>query len=820
MRSPCDRRGGSAVRAAVVTIFVAVLLSAVPADALQNGADRQLTTTGDLVDLTDSAGEADVAYNTRTGESLVVYSATEASPSPQWEVYGQRLTATGEPIGPRLTLGGVGVDTDPNFVRPEPAVAYSATSGRWMVVFSIDDQQLSRPNDKFEVFARTVTDAGTVGTSLIGVSETGQNDDAGDDAQHPDIAWNPDDNQFLVAWDARQNDVGLYDSIRIQRLSGIGTVLGGDQIISGIGGTGGDTPRNRPAVAYGATAQRGLAVWFGEPTPDCCKEQELIGQLLLRTGAATGPNDFHVTKTGVEGDREANAGIIPGDGVTSPPPDLIFDPIANRFIAVYMGDPGTGGMVAGKHEAFAQRVNPAGTRDGDAVRLSQTPPNDASTTGANAPAIARDPLSGESVVLWWAVPGQAPFAAGEREIFGQRLAAAAVPLGGDFRAGQTGPDGQAATGSQRPAAAGFPGGYQAVWDGRPTGFKLELHGDQLHLPSLSLGDLTVAESAGTANVPVTVTNPDPAGVPISVTAATAPGSALAGTDYLHQAGPLSLPALAAAATFDVPIVPDAAVEPTESFTATLSAPSGAILGDGQATVTVTDDDEAPSPPEPGSGTATTPGLAGTTITPGPTGTPTTRDPAKLQVLRAQVRRGRLDVLAQITARATGTIRMSFRSGGRTTQFDAAISSGGRIQVDRLLPAVQRRRTTGILTIVYGGNARVRPDDVRLRAASGKALLTRDVARINSRRLEVSGTISRRARGVVRLRLAYVEADGDITELSYRARIVIPRSGAGRWSIREALPARAAAVGGQVDIQFTGYEPQLIRGEQLSKQVDP
>jgi subtilisin-like proprotein convertase family protein len=190
-------------------------------------------------------------------------------------------------------------------------------------------------------------------------------------------------------------------------------------------------------------------------------------------------------------------------------------------------------------------------------------------------------------------------------------------------------------------------------------------------------------------------------------------------------------------------------------------------------------------------------------------------PAKLEVLRAGVSGGRLDVLAAITARATGTVRVSYRSAGRTTRFDAAIRRG-RIRFRKGLPRSQRSKPTGIVTLVYRGTAAVQPDSVTLRAARGKARLVRTTSRIDSRgRLRVAGTITPRARGVVRVRLGYSGAGGVVRFLDYRAKIA-----AGRWSVSRQLPAATATAGGQLSIQFTGYEPRRIRGEQIAKEVKP
>lgn len=192
-----------------------------------------------------------------------------------------------------------------------------------------------------------------------------------------------------------------------------------------------------------------------------------------------------------------------------------------------------------------------------------------------------------------------------------------------------------------------------------------------------------------------------------------------------------------------------------------------------------------------------------------------RFPAKIQVLRAGVRRGRLDVLARITGRATGRVKVTYASSGRKTTFTAPITKN-RIRFKRKLPKKQRRKTTGIFKLEYEGNDRVRPDEVRLRAANGKAHLKRETVKIDGKgRLRVSGTISKRARGVVRIRLGYDTGDGDVEFLPYRAKI-----DDGKWSLTQKLPDDAAENGGQLSIQFTGYERRRMRGEQLAKAVRP
>jgi hypothetical protein len=213
----------------------------------------------------------------------------------------------------------------------------------------------------------------------------------------------------------------------------------------------------------------------------------------------------------------------------------------------------------------------------------------------------------------------------------------------------------------------------------------------------------------------------------------------------------------------------------------------------------------PTPPGPGTGPGPGPGQAGSSA----------KASAKLAVLRAGIAGGTLDVLASMTSLATGTIDATFVNNGTTTRFAVKIPANPRlIKVRRALSSKARRGGTGILTLTYRGNDKVRPDDVRLRAATGKALLKRTASKIDAAgNLLVSGTISSRARGVVRVRFEYGDGAQGVSTLNLRGTI---RSG--RWSVTQKLPAGAAKAGGQLSIQFTGYQAGRMRGEQAAKAV--
>jgi hypothetical protein len=95
------------------------------------------------------------------------------------------------------------------------------------------------------------------------------------------------------------------------------------------------------------------------------------------------------------------------------------------------------------------------------------------------------------------------------------------------------------------------------------------------------------EGERVVNVSVVV---DPSGLPITVDYATADGTAQRGTDYLGTNGTLTFPPGTAFRLLPLTFLGDAVVEPNETFTVNLSAPTNATIADGQAEVAIVNDD--------------------------------------------------------------------------------------------------------------------------------------------------------------------------------------------------------------------------------------
>jgi len=120
--------------------------------------------------------------------------------------------------------------------------------------------------------------------------------------------------------------------------------------------------------------------------------------------------------------------------------------------------------------------------------------------------------------------------------------------------------------------------------------------DSAVLPTISLTDGSVTEGdSGTSDLTFTISLSAQASSDVTVGYATSNGTAMAGSDYTAINGTLTIPAGNTSGTVTVSITGDTDVESDETFTLTLSNPSGASLGTATAIGTINNDDSAVLP---------------------------------------------------------------------------------------------------------------------------------------------------------------------------------------------------------------------------------
>jgi hypothetical protein len=115
------------------------------------------------------------------------------------------------------------------------------------------------------------------------------------------------------------------------------------------------------------------------------------------------------------------------------------------------------------------------------------------------------------------------------------------------------------------------------------------------VPGISVADASTVEGdAGTVGASFAVTLSNATVQMVTVTYATADGTAMAGSDYLATSGTITFTPGLTATTIPVPVYGESIFEGDETFSLTLSNPVHATLADAQATGTILNDDPVPS----------------------------------------------------------------------------------------------------------------------------------------------------------------------------------------------------------------------------------
>ncbi|HEX8352073.1 MAG TPA: Calx-beta domain-containing protein [Pyrinomonadaceae bacterium] len=126
----------------------------------------------------------------------------------------------------------------------------------------------------------------------------------------------------------------------------------------------------------------------------------------------------------------------------------------------------------------------------------------------------------------------------------------------------------------------------------PSSVTVTLSDDEFR-PSISIANVRVNEGqSGQTDAQLLVTLSNASVETVAVNYATADGTAAAGSDYTAASGTLTFPPLTTSALVTVKVSGDFQIEPDETFTATLSAPSNGSLSRSQATGTIANDDGA------------------------------------------------------------------------------------------------------------------------------------------------------------------------------------------------------------------------------------
>jgi Calx-beta domain/RTX calcium-binding nonapeptide repeat (4 copies) len=178
-------------------------------------------------------------------------------------------------------------------------------------------------------------------------------------------------------------------------------------------------------------------------------------------------------------------------------------------------------------------------------------------------------------------------------------------------------------------------------------------------PALSVADVSQPEGNSATPLSFAVRLAKATPLKVTVSYATADGSAAAGSDYTATSGQLTFAPGETSKTVDVPILGDSAVEADETFTLTLSGAVNAVLGRASATATLVNDDVPKAKPGHWHGVVNNGGPVDFDVTPDSTGMTTASftytgfcQPGA--TLTNQVTATRLPINSDLTLTATGS----------------------------------------------------------------------------------------------------------------------------------------------------------------------
>jgi hypothetical protein len=300
--------------------------------------------------------------------------------------------------------------------------AVFATARRGMMTRMLDAQS-SKSREQRPVVAAENNLSQKVASLLVGANfRISQTSAAGANraARNPAIAFNPDDNEYLVVWEGNGlsgSNMGMVDEILGRRINAAtGEAVGADFRISNTSDGGKDHSAFGPKVVYNRTSHEYLVVWHGTGTQESpANVFEIYGQRLNRSGGEEG-KDFRISRTTDLG--KINDTFVRASARAS----IAWNSVANQYLVVWdaMGQPDEVIRV----EVYGQLLDNTGGAVGKNFRISNTTDQGAQFN-AGSPQVAYNATNNQYLVVW-SGPSKVK---SQNEIWGQGLSAKGEQLG-------------------------------------------------------------------------------------------------------------------------------------------------------------------------------------------------------------------------------------------------------------------------------------------------------------------------------------------------------------------------------------------------------
>jgi hypothetical protein len=246
-----------------------------------------------------------ITYNDEDDHYVVAWDG-DAEGNDQFEVFAQRIGATGNEIGPEAnasTTAGANRDAT------APAVAYDPDANHYLVVWQDDGFSA---DDEFDVFGQLLTAGGLpTGVDDFRISETGTDGSAAFSAFTPSVAADTKRGGYMVAF-AASLLAGTDREVKVQGLDSGGAQVGpSDARITDVGVEADpDRAAALPRIAFSPVARQYLVAYAADDV-GADDEFEAYVQRIDREGTEVGVNDLRVSTFGPEGNPDIDAGTEP-----------------------------------------------------------------------------------------------------------------------------------------------------------------------------------------------------------------------------------------------------------------------------------------------------------------------------------------------------------------------------------------------------------------------------------------------------------------------------------------------------------------------------
>ncbi|KNC53043.1 uncharacterized protein AMSG_09336 [Thecamonas trahens ATCC 50062] len=336
------------------------------------GNDFQISKMGTVeTDTRYDAMTPSVAYSTKEREYLVVFQGDQEGQDNAFEIYGQRVSETGELLGTRsFQISQTGADpTDSKYLAANPHVVYNSRDNVYYVVWEADAEGNSHAVEIWGAVVSVVGDVSPIQRlSFMGIVDT----DTAFNGFYPDVAYNSVDNEYLVVWQGENATHHAFEAYGQIVEGATGLRIGKNFQISdmGIDPTSTSFRAFRPKIEYNPTGNNYLVVWYGDTDRVGANGVlNIYGQIVTAGGGLQVPPSFPISQMGESAFDPTYDGVHP---------DLTYNANQDEYFVVWEGDePGQDDA----NEVYAQRLTGAqGAKAGSRSRLSVTGANDADSS--------------------------------------------------------------------------------------------------------------------------------------------------------------------------------------------------------------------------------------------------------------------------------------------------------------------------------------------------------------------------------------------------------------------------------------------------------